>query len=94
MSAALKKKSPRPSALQATAWCAYSSGVWVVAAIGLACGMGYVAFGAVFAVILAIVSMIYDKVGFLEKNDRCLEKTLKVITEKVVYIYFGIGRYK
>ena len=52
--------------------------VFLSMAVGLACGMGYVAFGAVFAVILAIVSMIYDKVGFLEKNDRCLEKTLKV----------------
>ena len=52
--------------------------VFLSMAVGLACGMGYVAFGAIFAVILAIVSMIYDKVGFLEKNDRCLEKTLKV----------------
>ncbi len=52
--------------------------VFLSMAVGLACGMGYVAFGAIFAVILAIVSMVYDKVGFLEKTDRCLEKTLKV----------------
>ena len=52
--------------------------VFLAMAVGLACGMGYVAFGALFAVILALVSIIYDKVGFVGNNDRCLEKTLKV----------------
>ena len=52
--------------------------VFLAMAVGLACGMGYVAFAVLFAVILSLVSVAYDKAGFLDKNDRCLEKTLKI----------------
>ena len=34
--------------------------VFLAMAVGLACGMGYVAFAAVFAVILSLVSIAYD----------------------------------
>ena len=47
-------------------------------AVGLACGMGYVAFAAVFAIVLAIVTTAYDRLGFLEVRDGGLEKVLKV----------------
>ena len=52
--------------------------VFLTMAIGLACGMGYVAFAAIFAVILAIVTVFYDRVGFLERRDGGLEKLLRV----------------
>ena len=47
-------------------------------AVGLACGMGYVAFAAVFALVLCIITIVYDRVGFLEKRDGGMEKVLKV----------------
>ena len=40
--------------------------------------MGYVAFAAVFAIVLAIVTTAYDRLGFLEVRDGGLEKVLKV----------------
>lgn len=52
--------------------------VFLTMAVGLACGMGYVAFAAIFAVILAIVTIFYDRVGFLERRDGGLEKLLRV----------------
>lgn len=52
--------------------------VFLAMAVGLACGMGYVAFAAIFAVILALVTVAYDRVGFLEKRDGGVEKVLKV----------------
>ena len=52
--------------------------VFLSMAVGLACGMGYVAFGGIFAVILAIVTILYDRVGFLEKREGGMDKILKV----------------
>lgn len=52
--------------------------VFLAMAIGLACGMGYVAFAAVFAIILALVTVLYDHMNFLEKRDGGLEKVLRV----------------
>ena len=52
--------------------------VFLAMAVGLACGMGYVAFGGIFAVILAFITVLYDRIGFLEKRDGGLEKVLKV----------------
>ena len=52
--------------------------VFLAMAVGLACGMGYVAFAAVFAVILSIVTIVYDRIGFLEKRDAGMEKILKI----------------
>ena len=52
--------------------------VFLAMAVGLACGMGYVAFAVLFAVILATVAVVYDRLGFLEKRDGGLEKILKV----------------
>lgn len=52
--------------------------VFLAMAVGLACGMGYVAFAAVFAVVLAIVTIAYDRLGFLETRDGGLKKILRV----------------
>ena len=52
--------------------------VFLAMAVGLACGMGYVAFAGIFAVILAAVTIIYDRVGFLEKREGGMDKILKV----------------
>ena len=52
--------------------------VFLAMAVGLACGMGYVAFAGIFAVILSIITIIYDRLGFLERRDGGLQKILRV----------------
>lgn len=52
--------------------------VFLAMAVGLACGMGYVAFGAIFAAMLALITVLYDRIGFLDKRDGGLDKVLKV----------------
>ena len=52
--------------------------VFLSMAVGLACGMGYVTFAAIFAVILALVTVFYDRIGFLQKRDGGLQKLLRV----------------
>ena len=45
-------------------------------ATGLACGMGYPAYGAVFTLLLCAVNLLYTKFRFGEKNTPVLDKTL------------------
>ena len=52
--------------------------IFLAMAVGLACGMGYVAFAILFAVILSLVTIFYDRIGFLEKRDGGLQKLLRV----------------
>lgn len=47
-------------------------------AVGLACGIGYPAFAALFAVIITAVLMIYDKVGLFSSKRDSLHKILKI----------------
>jgi len=52
--------------------------IFTAMAIGLACGMGYPVFAALFAVILCAVYLIYAKTGFGEEKDGALRKTLHI----------------
>jgi len=47
-------------------------------AIGLACGMGYPAFGALVAVILMAVDFLLNKINFGGSTGAVLKKTLKI----------------
>ncbi|MBR1832898.1 MAG: DUF4956 domain-containing protein [Ruminiclostridium sp.] len=52
--------------------------IFLAMASGLACGMGYPAYGAVFTVIMCIVNVIYSAVRFGEKKNIELRRTLSV----------------
>ena len=52
--------------------------IFLAMASGLACGMGYPAYGAVFTVIMCIVNLIYSTVRFGEKKNIELRRTLSV----------------
>ena len=54
------------------------SAVFLAMATGLACGMGYPAYGVVFTVLMCAVSLIYNATGFGEKKKPELRKTLSV----------------
>ena len=52
--------------------------IFLAMAVGLACGMGYPGFAAVFAVILCLVLILYNKSGFGNRGGLHLDKTLKI----------------
>ena len=52
--------------------------IFLAMASGLACGMGYPAFGAVFTVIMCIVTLVYNALRFGEKKNIELRRTLSV----------------
>ena len=54
------------------------SAVFLAMAAGLACGMGYPAYGALFTVIMCVVNVIYAVSKFGEKNSIELRRTLTV----------------
>lgn len=52
--------------------------IFLSMAVGLACGMGYPGFAAIFALILCLVMVIYNKSGFGSRGGMKLDKTLKI----------------
>lgn len=52
--------------------------VFLAMAVGLACGMGCPGFGALFAVVLCLMSLLYETVGFGEKRGGELRKVLQI----------------
>lgn len=52
--------------------------VFLAMAIGLACGMGYPMFGALFTVILCAVELLYAKLRFGEKKALELRRSLQI----------------
>ena len=54
------------------------SGVFLAMAVGLACGIGYPGFAALFTVIILAVLMIYDKIELMGGRGSKLHKVLKV----------------
>ena len=54
------------------------SAVFLAMAVGLACGIGYPAFAALFAIILIAVLLIFDKIGFISDKKNNLHKTLRI----------------
>lgn len=54
------------------------SAIFLAMAAGLACGMGYPAYGAIFTVIMCVVNLIYAAAGFGGKKSIDLRRTLTV----------------
>jgi len=52
--------------------------IFLAMAVGLATGMGYLAYGLLFAVILGGVNMLYYKTGFGEQQWDFREKTMRI----------------
>ncbi len=54
------------------------SAVFLAMAVGLACGIGYPAFAALFAIIIMIMLLIYDKIEVLGGKKNNLHKVLHI----------------
>ncbi len=54
------------------------SAIFLAMAAGLACGMGYPAYGALFTVIMCAVNLLYDALKFGEKKNIELRRTLSI----------------
>lgn len=54
------------------------SAVFLAMAVGLACGIGYPAFAALFAVIIMVMLLIYDKIEVLGGKKNNLHKVLHI----------------
>lgn len=52
--------------------------IFLAMAVGLACGMGYPGFAALFTGIMCLVNLIYSTVGFGEKKSDLCRKTLQI----------------
>ena len=52
--------------------------IFLAMASGLACGMGYPAYGALFTVIMCVVTLIYNAVRFGEKKNIELRRILSI----------------
>ena len=52
--------------------------IFLAMAVGLACGMGYPGFAALFTVIMCLVSFLYTRLGFGEGKNASLRRTLRV----------------
>lgn len=53
-------------------------GIFLAMGAGLACGMGYIAFGICFCIIIAAVWMLYSQSHFGEKQKVQADRTLKI----------------
>lgn len=54
------------------------SAVFLAMAVGLACGIGYPGFATLFAIIIMIALLIYDKIPALNGRNGSLARTLRV----------------
>lgn len=52
--------------------------IFLAMAVGLACGMGYLGFAAIFAVVMGIVTMIYNLTSLGEHSADSLDKVLRI----------------
>ncbi len=52
--------------------------IFLAMAVGLACGMGYPAFGALFAVIMCVVNLLYALTNFGGHRNAALRRTLRI----------------
>lgn len=60
--------------------------IFLAMATGLALGMGYIGYAAIFALIMGIVSLLYTKLGFGQLGSANLQKNLKItIPENLDY---------
>ena len=59
--------------------------IFIAVAAGLATGMGYLAFAAVFVLVMALLAVLYAKLGFGEKAARGKKSLTVVIPESLNY---------
>jgi uncharacterized membrane protein YhiD involved in acid resistance len=60
--------------------------IFLAMAVGLACGMGYPGFAALFAVIMGAVSLLYGRLRIWERKDADLARTLQItVPEELDY---------
>lgn len=52
--------------------------IFLAMGTGLITGMGYIAYGFLFAVVLGLVSMLYSRLDFGGKKDAALKKTMRI----------------
>lgn len=52
--------------------------IFLAMGTGLITGMGYIAYGFLFAVVLGLVSMLYSRLDFGERKDAALKKTMRI----------------
>lgn len=52
--------------------------VFLAMAVGLACGMGCPGFGALFAMVLCLMNLLYESIGFGDKSKQDLRRTLQI----------------
>ncbi len=52
--------------------------IFMAMAVGLSCGMGYMGAATVFTIIMCVVVLLYESVGFGKGNVSSLEKTLNI----------------
>lgn len=52
--------------------------IFLAMATGLACGMGYLAYAVLFAIILSLVNMLYSKLDLGEKKRTDLNKSVRI----------------
>jgi len=52
--------------------------IFLAMAVGLACGMGYLGFAAIFAVVMGIVTLIYNLTSLGEHSADSLDKVLRI----------------
>jgi uncharacterized membrane protein YhiD involved in acid resistance len=52
--------------------------IFLAMAIGLACGMGYPGFAALFTVIMCLVSLFYTKIGFGDRKGEEMNRMLSI----------------
>ncbi|MDD3347822.1 DUF4956 domain-containing protein [Oscillibacter sp.] len=52
--------------------------IFLAMAVGLACGMGYPAFAALFTVVMAAAELLYTKLGLWEQKRSALSRTLQI----------------
>ena len=55
------------------------TGLFFAVSLGLACGMGYIAFGMIFAVILCAADLFYNSVGFGDTKKGRTDRTLRIL---------------
>jgi len=52
--------------------------IFLAMGAGLICGMGYLGYGVLFALVLGACMLVYNMIGFGSTKKACLEKTLRI----------------
>ena len=61
--------------------------IFLAMAVGLACGMGYIAFAVIFAAILCGASLLYNGINFGDSRHGRLDRTLRILVPEDLEYY-------